>query len=146
MAAKRAELIEEQPTAPDLYDKDFYQWTQVCARLIRERRLDCVDLPNIAEEIRDLGKRDKREVYSRLIVLIAHLLKLQIQPERRSQSWIRTIRTQRRELELVLTDSPSLRSRAQRKLPALYTRAVEEALGETGIAPNPLPDKLSWSR
>jgi Domain of unknown function DUF29 len=92
-----------------------------------------------------LGKRDKREVYSRLIVLIAHLLKLQIQPERRSQNWIRTIRTQRRELELVLTDSPSLWSRAVRKLPALYSRAVEEALDETGIVPNPLPEQCPFT-
>ena len=52
--------------------------------MIRQGRLAEVDLEHVAEEIEDMGKRDRREVRSRLIVLMMHLLKWQLQPELRS--------------------------------------------------------------
>ena len=60
-----------------LYDEDFYLWTQRAAELLRAGRPDQVDLENVAEEIESLGKSDKRELRSRLKVLIMHLLNCQ---------------------------------------------------------------------
>ena len=76
----------------DLYGKDFAEWTAHNARLIRQRRFAEADLEHIAEEIEDMGKRDRREVSNRLKVLIAHLLKWTAQPERRgTATWSGTI-------------------------------------------------------
>src|SRR5437870_763484 len=97
-----------QQTTVD-YDLDFFQRTQSTAELIRQGRLNEVDLEHVADEIADMGKRDHREVRSRLIVLIMHLSKWQVQPElRQASSWRSTIIEQRRQLTLVLKDSPSL--------------------------------------
>lgn len=55
-----------------------------------------------------MGKTEKRELVSRLIVLLSHLLKWRFQPARRGASWEATIRNHRRALERHLKDNPSL--------------------------------------
>ena len=93
-----------------LYDQDFYLWTQREAGLLRSGDAKEADLAHIAEELEDLGRRDRHGMESRVRVLLMHLLKWMHQPERREGStWLSTIISQRRELELLLRDSPSLR-------------------------------------
>jgi hypothetical protein len=121
------------------YDSDFYEWCLETAALIRDRRFDEVDLEHVAEEIEDMGKRDKREVGSRLTVLIMHLLKWQMQPERKHTSWRRTIQEQRLQLELALRDSPSLVRIARQEIPAVYPYAVKKAVTETRLAASLFP-------
>ncbi len=53
-----------------LYEQDFYAWTLQQAELLRSRQLDCADLDNIAEEIESMGRSEKRELTSRLTVLL----------------------------------------------------------------------------
>ncbi len=118
-----------------LYGEDFFRWTKETAELIRQPRFDEVDLEHVAEEIEDMGKRDHREVRSRLIVLLMHLLKWQLQPELREKStWVNTINEQRAELDLVLEDSPSLRHIPGKQLPVIYRNAVERAIRDTGLS------------
>ena len=40
----------------DLYESDYYTWTQRQSAMIRKGRLGEVDLANIAEEIGSLGR------------------------------------------------------------------------------------------
>src|SRR5271155_4858757 len=89
------------------YDKDFYAWSLHNAALLREGKLSEVDLEHIAEEIEDMGKKDRRELISRLAMLLAHLLKWKFQTERRSNSWKNTIKHQRFKVKDVLSESPS---------------------------------------
>jgi hypothetical protein len=96
-------------SAAELYDLDFYEWTVRNATLLRAGRVSEADLEHIAEEIEDMGKRERRELLSRLGALFAHMLKWQVQPERRSRSWTSTINLQRRELKKLLDEMPSLR-------------------------------------
>jgi hypothetical protein len=113
--------------------------------LIRQGRFSEADLEHIAEEIEDMGKRDRREVRSRLTVLIAHRLKWNYQPEQRSPSWRATIMEQRRQIVLVLDDSPSLRRAAVEELASIYAKAVKEAREDTGLAPNAFPKTCPYS-
>ncbi len=116
------------------YDTDFYEWCLETAALIRDQRFDEVDLEHVAEEIEDMGKRDKREVESRLAVLIMHLLKWQAQPEHRGKpSWVSTINEQRHRLMRVVRDSPSLVRVLQGELPSVYPDAVRLAARETHL-------------
>jgi len=146
MAVKeqRAELSNVSADAG--YDADFFQWTQTTAEMIRQGRLAEVDLEHVAEEIEDMGKRDRREARSRFSVLIMHLLKWQLQPERRERStWRATIKEQRKQLRLVLADSPSLGRIPREELPALFRSAVEDAVEETGLSADHFPSSCPYS-
>lgn len=93
----------------DLYERDFFEWTQSNAALLRARRFDQADIEHIAEEFEDMGKSQRHELSNRLRVLLAHLLKRQFQPERRGRSWRAAIRVRRDELLRLLRQMPSLR-------------------------------------
>src|SRR5579863_5543074 len=93
------------------YEQDVVAWANEQAALLRAGKLTSVDIEHIAEEIEDVGKSEQRELASRTAVLLAHLLKWQFQPGRRSKSWQYTIRTQRKEVAYVLTEAPSLRAK-----------------------------------
>ena len=129
------------------YDEDFYAWTQHQAALLREEKWQDLDYPNLAEELESLGKRDRRELSSRLQVLVMHLLKWSYQPEghQHSQSWRRTIRTQRTELHVLLADSPSLRRTVPQVLGERYPDAREDAGDETGLPLATFPDTCPWT-
>ena len=72
--------------AKTLYDTDFNEWIDETISLLRDGRLNEVDVDYVIEELESLGKGDKRAVRSHLIVMLLHLLKWQFQPERRSPS------------------------------------------------------------
>ncbi len=117
-----------------LYDEDFFEWTRRSAELLRAGRFDKADIGHIAEEIEDMGKRDLKELNSRVQVLVAHLLKCQLQPAKRSRSWLSTIVTQRIEIDADLKQSPSLKRKLRSGLPDNYEKAVQRAIADTGLA------------
>ena len=94
-----------------LYHEDETAWLEVMAQLVAERRFGEFDCEHLSEYLSDMARRDRREVYSRMVVLLTHLLKWDFQPERRSGSWRGTILAQRRELRLLL-ESGVLRNHA----------------------------------
>lgn len=128
-----------------VYDEDFYAWTVEQARLLRAGELSALDAENIAEEIESMGKSDRRELRSRLTVLLSHLLKWRFQPEQRSSSWSGTIREQRRQIELVLADSPSLRPVLAKALAEAYAEAREDGAEETGLGPDAFPAECPFT-
>lgn len=91
------------------YDDDVIAWAEEQAKLLRSKQFDALDIENIAEEIEDVGKSEQRELESRMAVLLAHLLKWQLQPKRRGASWLRTINIQRTSIERRLRKTPSLK-------------------------------------
>lgn len=123
----------------DLYDQDFYEWTVRNAELLRSGRATEADLTHIAEEIEDMGKRERRELLSRLSTLIAHLLKWQAQPDRRGNSWTATIRLQRKEIKDLLSQMPSLQRYLQQNLAKAYEYGVVTAVAETGLPAEAFP-------
>ncbi len=127
------------------YDDDFYAWTQHQAAVLREGAYHELDAENLAEEIESLGRRDRRELGSRLQVLVMHLIKWAYQPEGRGPSWRRTIRTQRLEIEDVLADSPSLRPRVPALMAQRYRRCIQDAAEETGLAETAFPRVCPWT-
>ncbi len=92
------------------YDDDVIAWANEQARFLREGRIDLLDVEHLAEEIEDVGKSEQRELANRMSVLLAHLLKWQLQPERRGSSWTITIRHRRRGILRRLKKTPSLKS------------------------------------
>lgn len=128
------------PALARLYEQDFLLWTEKIARLLRAGRLDELDIEHLAEEIEDMGKSQRRELESRLRVLLTHLLKWGWQRDKRSNSWKATVANQRVELRGLFRDSPSLKTRLPESLAESYGDAVEEAGLETGLPAGTFPE------
>ena len=128
-----------------LYDTDFAQWIDKTVELLEEERFAEIDLKNLIEEIESLGKRDKREIINRLIVLLMHLLKYAYQPEKRSSSWLSTINEQRRQIVLILQDSPSLNNYLSENFADCYAKARREASDETGLVIKAFPQQCPFA-
>ena len=58
-----------------LYESDETAWLELMASHAEAGRYEELDLPNLSEFLSSMAKRDRREVLSRLVVLLAHLLK-----------------------------------------------------------------------
>ncbi|AFZ14138.1 protein of unknown function DUF29 [Crinalium epipsammum PCC 9333] len=116
------------------HDNDFYAWTQEQAHLLKTGQLHQIDWQNIAEEIEDMGRSEKRQLESRLEVLIMHLLKWQFQPNLRSRRWQLTIKEQRLRLEKLLQENPSLQSNLCEVIEKVYPLAALSAERETGLS------------
>jgi hypothetical protein len=128
-----------------LYDDDVVAWAEQQAALIRARQWSQLDIDNVAEEIEDVGKSDKRALRNHMVILLMHLLKWAYQPARRGRSWNSTIVTQRAAIEQALADSPSLEGLLDNPdwLATTYRTARRYAEKEAGL--QNLPADLPWT-
>jgi hypothetical protein len=127
------------------YEADVLAWANEQAALLRSGQLSLIDIEHIAEEIEDVGKSEKRELASRLAVLLAHLLKWQRQPERQGASWRRTIKEQRNAIARHLKRIPSLKATLgdPEWIADVWSDAVVKMIDETGV--EELPEACPWS-
>ncbi len=140
-----AHAKHQRDTMTSLYEADFYAWANQQASLLRAGKLSSADIANIAEEIESMGKSEKRELVSRLTVLLLHMLKWRFQPGLRGNSWRYTIKVQRRDLARHLDDNPSLTAQLTAVLTDAYASAVLLAAGETGLPEVTFPAECPWS-
>ena len=125
------------------YDTDFHAWAfEQAARL---RVGEPVDVENIAEELETLGRGEERELTNRLAVLMQHLLKREFQPERHTRSWDATIVEQRRRVERLLKENPSLVPKMSAFIAEAYPTAVTFASVETGIIEQDFPSECPYT-
>ncbi len=127
------------------YDHDFARWSAEQSELIRQGRFSEVDLENVAEEIASLGRSDRREIRNRLEVLLRHLLKWEFQPGKRKAGWRSTILDQRRQIKVLLKESPSLKRYPASQIAWCYDLARAKAVGETGLAESTFPGECAYA-
>ena len=114
-----------------LYECDFLRWTEETARQLKVKDFDSLDLENLIEEIEALGRSEKKELKSRLLVLLEHLLKrLYVKMPREYNGWERTIREQRIQIELLLDDSPSLKKQWNESCNQAWRLALKKVRGD----------------
>ncbi|MCG6943250.1 MAG: DUF29 domain-containing protein [Thiohalocapsa sp.] len=146
--------VKQQAQDPDdamnandsLYEQDFHAWTEEQARLLRAGLTAAADLAHIAEEIETLGASERRELESRLKVLLQHLLKWRYQPDARSSGWLGTITEQRDQLDTLLRQSPSLRRLVPEYLGHAYTKARRAAALETELDRSLFPETCPFAQ
>lgn len=135
----------ERPDPQTLYETDYYAWINQQLELLRSGQFHKADIQNLLDEIEDMSKKVKRELESRLNVLLVHLLKWQYQPDRRGASWEITIKSQRKEITALLSDSPSLKSKLVECISKAYKDATWYAHIETGLPEEDFPPDCLWS-
>ncbi|MEA5620956.1 DUF29 domain-containing protein [Cronbergia sp. UHCC 0137] len=122
------------------YGTDFHAWTQEQVSLLKDQKWDKLDTVNLIEEIETLGRKERQELRNRLAVLLAHLLKWQFQGEKRSSSWLSTIREQRIQIKLLLEDSPSLKPYLDEIFLTAYELGLALAIRETKLNEQVFPE------
>jgi len=132
-------------TTATRYEDDIVAWASEQARLLREGRFDLLDIAHLAEEIEDVGKSEQRELANRMALLLAHLLKWQLQGGRRGASWQITIRNQRRGIVRRLQETPSLRPKLDDPdwWAGVWDDATAQTAEETGLSD--FPDTCPWT-
>ena len=95
-----------------LYEQDILLWVEETVSKLKAKDFESLDLDNLIEEVESLGISQKKELINRLIVLLEHLLKrLYVDLPYDYNGWERTIRTQRNNLQVLIKQVPSLKSR-----------------------------------
>ncbi|HEY9658839.1 MAG TPA: DUF29 domain-containing protein [Allocoleopsis sp.] len=128
-----------------LYDSDFYAWTQEQVSLLKTQQWQYLDIPHLIEEVEALGRTERQELRNRLAVLLGHLLKWQFQSDRRSNSWLSTIREQRVQIRLLLQDSPSLKPYLEQVFPDAYELGLALAMRETQLGETIFPEACPYT-
>jgi hypothetical protein len=133
----------------ELYERDYYTWTQEQARALRERRLEELDWSNVAEEIEDLGKREKRALRSQLVRLLGHLLKFayarEVMWENNSRGWELSIRGARREAMIYLDENPGLQPHLEQIFRSAYGSARLEIMKALRLPDTAIPEATPWT-
>jgi uncharacterized protein DUF29 len=137
--------MSKRVATDDDYDRDFYAWANHQAPLLRAGKVAEADLAHIAEEIESMGRTEKREMVSRLTVLLLHLLKWRFQPNLRSRSWRLGVAEQRIQVTSHLADNPSLKSLTAAAIADAYRVASLVAQRETGLDAGAFRAICPWS-
>jgi hypothetical protein len=131
-----------------LYDQDFYLWIQTTIQQLQERNLEQLDIENLIEEIDSMGRSEKRELKTRLVILIEHLLKLQYWIEGKddnARGWHNTVVEQRRQIAYTLADSPSLKAILNDVFLPCYQDARKDTINKYQLSSNLFPEEPPFS-
>ena len=118
-------------TNGDLYNKDFYTWTQETAALIAAGKWHEIDQALLADEVAGLGRDDKREIAQCVQRLLQELLLWWALPGERKGNWASAIIEERARLEDIVEDSPSLKAQLGEVVAKEYSWARCKAQNQT---------------
>jgi hypothetical protein len=138
-------VLDNLKKANLLYEQDYYLWIKQTVNLLQDQKFSEIDLVNLIEEIKDMGKSEKRAINSNLRILLMHLLKYRYQSEKRSNSWLFTIVEHRKRIQESLEISPSLKAYYHEVFVKCYQDARELAAAETGLSIDLFPQTPIFS-
>ncbi|OQW92014.1 MAG: hypothetical protein BWK78_02895 [Thiotrichaceae bacterium IS1] len=138
------------------YEQDFQGWINQHIALLKTGKVNELDVDHLIEELEGMATRDKNELVSHLVILMAHLLKWQFQFQKFAQtwphageyaakSWQYTIIEQRYRLKDQLENNPSLKRHLTEAMAKAYPKAVALAVDETGLPKKTFPLNCPYS-
>jgi hypothetical protein len=142
--AEREHLSELRRAAPG-YEADYAAWLEHQIGLLKAERWSEIDKDNLLDEVESLGRSDFRSLVSACEIVIAHMLKWDHQPERRSNSWIASIAEHRARIGQELEDSPSYASRTGEAMRRAWRPARARASTETDLPLRQLPTESPYT-
>jgi len=131
-----------------LYETDYQLWLEQTIAQLQAHDFSHIDLENLIEEIKSLGKRDKRAISSYLMRLCEHLLKVKYWEQEREtclRGWKLEIRNFRLQIQLILKDSPSLKNYLQENFVLEYQNGRKLFLDATGLKSDIIPEEPCFS-
>jgi len=137
----------------EIYDSDFHLWIQRHIELLKTGKTNELDIEHLIEELEDMGKSNVRELESRFLILIAHLLKWQFQLKKlqtqwekfEGKSWRSTIIEQRTLLLFLLKKVPSLKSALAESVKEAYPESVKLAAKESKLPKQTFPTECPYT-
>lgn len=129
----------------ELYEYDFHEWIEQQINLLKQGEMSKLDVIHLIEELEDMGKSNIRELESRFVILIAHLLKWQFQSKQQNSNWRGSINEQRVQLLRLLRKTPSLRRELTNAIADAYSDALEIATNETNLITSSFPNSCPYS-
>jgi len=145
---KTSNMSSTEMPVSQLYERDYYTWIENQVRALRERRLTEIDWSNVAEELEDLGRSQKRSIESQLARIAEHFLKLAYAPirvkDQDRRGWELTIREARHQIRKLLNESPSLRRKTAELLVDAYESGRNAGLITLKLPDFRLPESCSW--
>ena len=139
MAKASAVSKESASSSPPGYKDDFYSWAFQQSRLLREGRVAELDCANIAEELEELGRAERRSLRSALARIIQHLLKWDFQPAKRTASGENSIYIHRVHASRDLRENPGLRPQLEEIVGEAHELAIGYAAEDTGLPRDTFP-------
>ncbi len=135
------------------YERDFDSWIQQQITLLKQGKVNEIDIEHLIEELEDMGKSHKRELSSHFKILIAHLLKWEFQLKQLSElwekfkgsSWQQSIIEQRSQIYDMLEENPSLKHQIPASIVKAYPKAVDIAIEETNLPQSIFPDVCPYT-
>lgn len=128
-----------------LYETDFNLWLEETAVLLKQGKLERLDIENLLEEIEGMSRSEKDAVESNLIRVFQHLLKWHYQALKRSPSWAYTIVEHSRRLNKAFKHSPSLKRHFDAVFDECYADACQAASVETQLSLAAFPKSCPFS-
>ena len=137
-----------------LYSKDYTAWAHRTAELLKAGRFSELDIDHLLEELESMGASERRELESRLSVLLAHLLKWGYQYQQLSKrwqefdgrSWKNTIIHQRTQIQINFTKHPGTKQFLSDSILEAYDNARILAAEETGLPLDTFPAACPYSQ
>jgi len=115
----------------NLYERDFDLWLEMAIAQLKVGDFHNLDIENLVEELEGLSGSNKREIESRLIRLIEHILKrCYVSMPDCYRGWQVTIISQRDELRRLLRQSPSLKLHFFQSFDESFDTALELVMTE----------------
>jgi hypothetical protein len=135
--------------AASLYERDFYSWALEQQRALLEHRIEDLDWDNLADEVGDLARSERRAFRSQCARLIEHLLKLAFAPPhllgRNKRLWQVSVREAQREVNELLVESPGMSPSSQGVFSRAWFFGRDEALKNLKLPDTAIPETPLWT-
>ncbi len=132
-----------------LYERDFYSWALEQARALAEHRIEDLDWENLAEEVGDLARSERRAFRSQCATMVEHLLKIALAAptilQQNRRLWQLTLKETRRKIRRLLTESPGLKSSVQELFEEAWLDGRDEALKFLELNDDAIAEAPLWS-
>jgi len=135
------------------YEQDFHSWIEKHINFLKTGQVHDLDKEHLIEELEGMANRDRNELVSHFVILIAHLLKWQFQlnqlterwGEFKGSSWRASIIEQRYRVKDQLESIPSLKRSLEEAVIKAYPKAVSLAIDETGLSKKTFPQTCPYT-
>jgi hypothetical protein len=138
-------LTKPELSLKELYEIDDHLWLEEMIKLLKENRLNELDIENLIEELESLSRNDKNRVKSFLELIIIHVLLLDYwekEYEYNANHWRDEVYNFRHQLNNLLTTN--LYHHLEENFSKIYQLSLKRVQNKTNFSLN-LPQKCPYS-